>query len=67
MKKKATRSRTGKGTDQSECAGPRSVTRFDCGGESVVVETCSPEGTAIDEHLKQHAADVIQRAAELGC
>lgn len=52
---------------KQHCPGPRSVTRFECDGETVVVETCSPEGTPLDEHLKQHAAAVAQRAAELGC
>lgn len=50
-----------------ECEGPHSVTRFRCNGELVEVETCSPVGTSLADHLAQHTADVLAHAAELGC
>jgi hypothetical protein len=56
-----------KASRSEDCKGPRSVTRFECNGQLVTVETCSPEGTPIEAHLAAHAEAVIARAAELGC
>lgn len=49
------------------CEGPHSVTRWRCNGEPVEVETCSPVGTSLEDHLEEHKADVLAKAAELGC
>lgn len=52
---------------RGECPGPHSVTRWDCNGTPAEVETCSPLGTTLDEHLEQHTANVLAKAEELGC
>lgn len=49
------------------CAGPHSVTTWDCNGELAEWETCSPVGTPLDEHNATHAEGVIEHANELGC
>lgn len=51
----------------AECAGPYSVTVFVCNGQRVEVETCSPEGTSLEDHLATHTERVLARAQELGC
>lgn len=49
------------------CDGPHSVTRWRCNGEPAEVETCSPVGTSLEDHLAQHTEAVLEKANELGC
>jgi hypothetical protein len=49
------------------CGGPYSVTVFVCNGERVEVETCSPAGTSLDDHLAEHTRRVLAEAARRGC
>lgn len=50
-----------------ECAGPHSVTVYRCNGEARTVETCSPLGVELEQHLAEHRAAVLADAEANGC
>lgn len=53
--------------DGGDCPGPWSETTWNCNGTPETVETCSPAGTSLDDHLATHKERVLARADELGC
>lgn len=49
------------------CAGPHSVTNWDCNGDPMTEETCSPVGTSLESHLAAHKAAVLAKARANNC